>query len=293
MATLIPPKADRRDTEGVSVGLMHPTGGKAIARLALAGIDLPDGWVVRQDHVRRGLVLRTAATVVGAGDRHLERARRARRSAWSRRPAAGRPSSTCPRPLAILQGVPGVDLWRLRGSARSIVERRDVAPRGRCGPAIPPTGSAIRQPGSSNISSPRPRWSRVRSGRARTSRRTSGTSWPGDGALVHVDLSWSQFPAGSSVRTYAMRDRATFGDGPETVRRVRTLLGRVTARLHAGIPAVRARDRAERRRRRSSHRTSSSLRGWRRGAERDDAALVEGLRPLDGGPSRAGAHGGR
>jgi hypothetical protein len=61
MATLIPPKADRRDTEGVSVGLMHPTGGKAIARLALAGIDLPDGWVVRQDHVRRGLVLRTAS----------------------------------------------------------------------------------------------------------------------------------------------------------------------------------------------------------------------------------------
>jgi hypothetical protein len=61
MATLIPPKADRRDTEGVSVGLMHPTGGKAVARLALAGIDLPDGWVVRQDHVRRGLVLRTAA----------------------------------------------------------------------------------------------------------------------------------------------------------------------------------------------------------------------------------------
>ena len=61
MATLIPPKADRRETEGVSVGLMHPTGGKAIARLALAGIDLPEGWLVRQDHVRRGLVLRTAA----------------------------------------------------------------------------------------------------------------------------------------------------------------------------------------------------------------------------------------
>jgi hypothetical protein len=59
MATVIPPKADRRDTEGVSVGLMHPTGGKAVARLHEAGVDLPDGWVVRQDHVRRGLVLRT------------------------------------------------------------------------------------------------------------------------------------------------------------------------------------------------------------------------------------------
>ena len=59
MATLIPPKAERRETEGVSVGLMHPTGGKAVARLREAGVDLPDGWVVRQDHVRRGLVLRT------------------------------------------------------------------------------------------------------------------------------------------------------------------------------------------------------------------------------------------
>jgi hypothetical protein len=62
MATVIPPKADRRQTEGVSVGLMHPTGGKAVARLREAGVDLPDGWVVRQDHVRRGLVLRTPAT---------------------------------------------------------------------------------------------------------------------------------------------------------------------------------------------------------------------------------------
>jgi hypothetical protein len=61
MATLIPPKADQRETKGVSVGLMHPTGGKAVARLALAGIDLPAGWLVRQDNVRRGLVLRTAA----------------------------------------------------------------------------------------------------------------------------------------------------------------------------------------------------------------------------------------
>jgi hypothetical protein len=59
-----------------------------------------------------------------------------------------------------------------------------------------------------------------------------------DGALVHVDLSWSQFPAGSSVRAHAIRDRSTYGDGPETVRRVETLLGRVTARLHIALPAV-------------------------------------------------------
>jgi hypothetical protein len=29
-----------------------------VARLAEAGVPLPDGWVVRQDHNRRGLVVR-------------------------------------------------------------------------------------------------------------------------------------------------------------------------------------------------------------------------------------------
>jgi hypothetical protein len=43
----------------VSVGLMHPTGARAVARLAEAGVTIPTGWVVRQDHARRGLVLRT------------------------------------------------------------------------------------------------------------------------------------------------------------------------------------------------------------------------------------------
>jgi hypothetical protein len=65
MATLIPPRADRRDHEGVSVGVMHPTG-KAIARLADAGIPVPNGWVVRQDHVRRGLVLRSTPDALDA-----------------------------------------------------------------------------------------------------------------------------------------------------------------------------------------------------------------------------------
>jgi hypothetical protein len=59
MATVIPPKKERRHDEGVSVGLMHPTGGKAVARLAEAGTPVPDRWVVQLDHVRRGLVLRT------------------------------------------------------------------------------------------------------------------------------------------------------------------------------------------------------------------------------------------
>ena len=59
MATVMPPKPDRRVTDGVTVGLMHPTGGKAVARLAEAGVSVPDGWVVRQDHARRGLLVRT------------------------------------------------------------------------------------------------------------------------------------------------------------------------------------------------------------------------------------------
>jgi len=62
MATVIPPKAERRAGEGVSVGIMHPTGPKAVARLREAGVEVPDGWVVRQDHARRGLVFRTPPT---------------------------------------------------------------------------------------------------------------------------------------------------------------------------------------------------------------------------------------
>jgi hypothetical protein len=59
MATVMPARKDRRDSEGMTVGLMHPTGAKAVARLAENGVPTPDGWVVRQDHPRRGLVLRT------------------------------------------------------------------------------------------------------------------------------------------------------------------------------------------------------------------------------------------
>jgi hypothetical protein len=60
MATVMPARPDKRDAEGMSVGLMHPTGAKAVARLAEAGVVVPAGWVVRQDHARRGLLLRTA-----------------------------------------------------------------------------------------------------------------------------------------------------------------------------------------------------------------------------------------
>jgi hypothetical protein len=60
MCTLVPARANRSDSEGVTVGLLHPTGAKAVRRLAEAGVSLPPGWLVRQDHARRGLVARAA-----------------------------------------------------------------------------------------------------------------------------------------------------------------------------------------------------------------------------------------
>jgi hypothetical protein len=70
MCTLMPARPVRRATEGVTVGLMHPTGSKAVARLADVGVALPQGWLVRQDHARRGLVVRAphgagAADIIG------------------------------------------------------------------------------------------------------------------------------------------------------------------------------------------------------------------------------------
>jgi hypothetical protein len=63
MTTVMPPKKDRSDTEGLTVGIMHPTGGHAVERLAEAGVLVPEGWLVRQDHARRGLLLRTPVDV--------------------------------------------------------------------------------------------------------------------------------------------------------------------------------------------------------------------------------------
>jgi hypothetical protein len=60
MATLMPARPARRGMEGVTVGLLHPTGAKAAARLSEAGVAVPGDWRVRQDHARRGLVLLAA-----------------------------------------------------------------------------------------------------------------------------------------------------------------------------------------------------------------------------------------
>ncbi len=39
------------------IGLQHPSGSKAKPLLAELGHAVPDGWVVVQDHVRKGLVV--------------------------------------------------------------------------------------------------------------------------------------------------------------------------------------------------------------------------------------------
>lgn len=57
-ATLVVGKARRDGTRRPSeLGIEHGSGPKAVARLRQVGVTVPAGWAVRQDHVRRGLVL--------------------------------------------------------------------------------------------------------------------------------------------------------------------------------------------------------------------------------------------
>ncbi len=60
MGTLMPPKLARKEFDGVTIGLLHPMGAKVARELIGLGVPLPDGWVVRQDHARRGLVVRSS-----------------------------------------------------------------------------------------------------------------------------------------------------------------------------------------------------------------------------------------
>ncbi len=55
MATWMPPGAGRRGS-AASLGIMHPPG-RALPVLRQADAAPPAGWSMRQDHVRRGLVL--------------------------------------------------------------------------------------------------------------------------------------------------------------------------------------------------------------------------------------------
>lgn len=51
------------------------------------------------------------------------------------------------------------------------------------------------------------------------------------GILYHIDLSWQQFPAGSSVRDFEILDRKSLNDSQGTIERCEILLHRVNSYL--------------------------------------------------------------
>jgi hypothetical protein len=58
LATWTPARVQRRGRqEPAMIGLQHPAGLKAKPLLTERGHPVPDGWLVLQDHVRKGLVL--------------------------------------------------------------------------------------------------------------------------------------------------------------------------------------------------------------------------------------------
>jgi hypothetical protein len=50
-----------------------------------------------------------------------------------------------------------------------------------------------------------------------------------------VDFTWQQFPQGSIVKNFKIRDRNTLGDRPETIKRVELLLERVNSYLESKL----------------------------------------------------------
>jgi len=57
LATWSPGEARNDRTEPAMVGILHPSGAQAKARLADRGAAVPDGWVVMQDYSKKGLVV--------------------------------------------------------------------------------------------------------------------------------------------------------------------------------------------------------------------------------------------
>jgi hypothetical protein len=64
--TWTPPERRRRRTVPGAVGLQHPAGPRAAARLREAGVPVPGGWRVTQDHPLRGLVVELPVDDPGA-----------------------------------------------------------------------------------------------------------------------------------------------------------------------------------------------------------------------------------
>lgn len=62
MCTWMPPGGPGTRRAGVeTVGIMHARGRGAVAQIASAGAAVPPGWTVRQDHVKRGLIVHPAS----------------------------------------------------------------------------------------------------------------------------------------------------------------------------------------------------------------------------------------
>ncbi|MDQ4070851.1 MAG: hypothetical protein M3203_15485 [Actinomycetota bacterium] len=58
LGTWTPPSSPRRGRpEPAMIGLQHPAGGKAKPLLERLGHPVPDGWVVTQDYVKKGIVV--------------------------------------------------------------------------------------------------------------------------------------------------------------------------------------------------------------------------------------------
>lgn len=51
-----------------------------------------------------------------------------------------------------------------------------------------------------------------------------------NGKIYHIDLTWQQFPPGSSVRSFEILDRDTIDDSESTIKRCELLLERVSRR---------------------------------------------------------------
>ena len=63
LATWSPGEAHKNRTEPAMVGILHPSGTQAKAKLADRGAAVPEGWVVMQDHSKKGLVVAVPPSV--------------------------------------------------------------------------------------------------------------------------------------------------------------------------------------------------------------------------------------
>ena len=61
MCTWVAAGQDRRGRNPAKLGIMHACGREAAARLRSQDVTLPAGWLVEQDHPRRGLVVQVPA----------------------------------------------------------------------------------------------------------------------------------------------------------------------------------------------------------------------------------------